>query len=231
MLLACIAVLTLGVPANLRGQGAPADPCAADPDPFACRRHGEWRRTDAWPGRVVREDGSLALRLDGGRGLTLQDGPQGEPPVAGGAPVAGPNVVYVFRDYLPRVNAYVVELTADGRHAFLLVEAASGRRTVLDGEPVFSPDGARFVEASQAGGKGSEPGQVSVWRMDAGGPVREFQWRATPAEPWDPADPVWTSASAIRLVRRIADPAGLSLRETAVALRLTPAGWQLSPAR
>jgi hypothetical protein len=210
-------------------QAAGRDACADALDPFACHEHDEWRRIDAWPGRVARPEGRLSLRLDGGRGLTLQDGVQ---EAAEGTTAGRPlRVTYVFRDYLPRANAYVVELQTPDDRAFLLVEASSGRRTVLSAEPVFSPDGTRFVEAAPAGRLPSQAAQIVVWRMDEGGPVREFQWHATPADSWDPADPVWTSPAGIRLTRRSEDRAGLSLRETAVALRLTPAGWQMGAPR
>jgi hypothetical protein len=208
-----------------RGQGRAADACAARVDVFACRQHREQRAVDAWPTRVIRDPGRLTLRLDNGHALVLEDGAR-----QGGDTAAAKPISFVFRDFVPAIGFYVVELSYDGGGAFMLVDARSGRETALRGEPVVAPGGRRIVEAS-AGERGGGAGQITVWRLDATGPVREWTFSPPADDAWDPADPVWTSASTIRFTRRVADPGGLSQRETAMLLRLTSTGWQMSPAR
>jgi hypothetical protein len=226
LVLACAAAL----PAHAGAQATDVDPCAREPDAFACTRSREWRTVETWSHLVRREGGGLSLQLDGGRRLTLTDVPASHGPEAG-KPVEQRETTYALRAYLPRINAYVVALAFRDGGAFVLVEARSGRQMPLNGEPRFSPDGARFVEASQADRTGVVPSQISVWRMAEGGPVREFQAKPAPGEAWDPVEPVWTSSSTIRFVRRSSDRSGFSLRESAVLLRLGPAGWEMRAAR
>ncbi|HET6762451.1 MAG TPA: hypothetical protein VFH27_02235 [Longimicrobiaceae bacterium] len=220
----------LALPVSAAAQGAAADPCAREPDAFACTRAREWRQVETWSNLVRREAGALILQLDGGRRLTLTDVPASHGPESG-KPVAERETTYALREYVPRMHAYVVELAFRDGGAFTLIDAGSGRQTPLNGEPRFSPDGARFVEASQADRTGTVPSQISVWRTGEGGPVREFQAKPAPGEAWDPAEPVWTSTSTIRFLRRSADRAGFSLRESAALLRLGPAGWEMTAGR
>jgi hypothetical protein len=222
-------LLVLAVASALpaRAQGRVADPCAAELDAFGCRRHRERRAVDAWPTRVLREGGTLTLRLEGGRALSLQD----RPATTGGTGETDRALSFVFREYLPAIGYYVVELGYPEGGAFMLVNARTGRETQLGGEPVVAPGGRRLVEASQADEGGRGPRQVSVWRLDADGPAREWTFSPPETDPWDPADPVWTDASTVRFTKRVADPARLSLRETPMVLRLTADGWRMTSAR
>ena len=224
-----LAAGAIALPADAGAQAADADPCAREPDAFACTRAREWRQVETWSNLVRREGGALSLQLDGGRRLTLTDVPATHGPESG-KPLAERETTYALRAYLPRLNVYVVELAFRDGGAFVLIEAGSGRQTPLNGEPRFSPDGARFVEASQADRTGTVPSQISVWRMAEGGPVREFQAKPAPGESWDPVDPIWTSTATIRFVRRSSDRAGLSLRESAALLRLGSTGWEMRAA-
>jgi hypothetical protein len=207
-------------------QGRAADACAERADVFACRQRHEQGALDRWPARVIREPGKLTLRLDNGRALVLEDRT-----VPGADTVAEKPISFVFRDFVPAIGFYVVELGYDRGDAFMLVDARNGKETAMRGEPFVAPGGRRIVEASAASDSGLSPGQITVWRLDAAGPVQEWTYSPPASDAWDPVDPVWTSATTIRFTRRQADRAGLSQREWAMLLRLTPGGWQMAPAR
>jgi hypothetical protein len=222
-----VLALAGALPVRAHAQGRAADPCAAELDAFACRRHHEQRALDAWPQRVRREGTKLMLRFDDGRALSLQDhvGPPGA------ATEMEKSISFLFREYLPAIGYYVVELAYAERGGFMLVNARNGRETLLDGEPVVAPGGRRLVEASQVSASGRGPREISVWRLDDDGPAREWTYSPPEGDAWDPVEPVWVNAVTVHFTRRVADPSQLSLHESPMLLWLTPGGWQMLPAR
>jgi hypothetical protein len=105
--------------------------------------------------------------------------------------------VHVFHGRLAPIDAFVVEkrLIPEGWE-FVVVEGASGRTTAVDVPPAASPDGQRFVTANQDLVAGYLPNRIRVYRMEASGPVLE--WEHEPRS-WGAGDPVWEDARTIRL--------------------------------
>jgi hypothetical protein len=137
--------------------------------------------------------------------------------------------VHVFHGRLAPINAYVVEkrLIPEGWE-FVVVEGASGRTTEVDVPPAASPDGRRFVTANQDLVAGYLPNRIRVYRMEASGPVME--WEHEPRS-WGAGDPVWEDARTIRLTWwALTDDHHVEDRPTPLYLDLTASGWALREA-
>jgi hypothetical protein len=226
-LLAAGACATAGGGAQARPEyidPLPAD-CTADAGAPDCGPRMEEAQLQRYPMWVQRQEGTLTLQLRGGTPIAFAD-------VAAGTATT-PAVRYFFRDYLPTLGYFLLEVRPErGSRGFLLVSASSGRQYPVEAVPVVSPDGTRFAVAVAAEA-GDARNAVEIWRAGAEGLVHEWS-SAPPAQgpgAWSPVEPVWLNRSALRFTRRTQDAAETTLRETQSIVRLTPTGWQVDAGR
>jgi hypothetical protein len=132
--------------------------------------------------------------------------------------------LHVFHGPLAPIDAYVVEK----RHIpegweFVMVDGATGALTTVDVPAVASPDGRRFVTANQDLIAGYLPNRIRVYRMEAAGPVLE--WEHEPRT-WGAGDPVWEDARTLRLSwSALTDDYHVIDHPEPIYLDLTAAGW------
>jgi len=101
--------------------------------------------------RATRTAGTLRLKLDDGRVVTLQDDQRG---CADGTPDCN---FYRLMEWIEPRHAYLVRVSGYEAGAFLLIDARTGARMSLQGVPVWSPTGEWLaadvlVEADMAPG-------------------------------------------------------------------------------
>jgi hypothetical protein len=160
------------------------------------RNQGEAPLIAASKGKATRDGPHLALRLAGGRTLSLTDDL-----VCG--QVACPQQLFRSYDYAglsPDGRFHVVEEHWNEANAALLIDSRSGGVSFLLGVPKFAPDGQRAV-ASVTDLDWSAPRRLEVWSLDGPTPVIEF---SLPAKDQD--DTVyevigWSDSDHVRLRR------------------------------
>jgi hypothetical protein len=83
-------------------------------------------------------------------------------------------VGYALVGFSIPAHAFVVEIFYYEGGDFLLLDSGSGRKTPLNGLPVFSPDGAEFLVAPYDDETDSGPNNLEIWRRDGDGAVLEW---------------------------------------------------------
>lgn len=188
---------------------------------YACAQRAEEDALERWPTQARRDGARLSLRLQDGRGFTLEDTPSDTP--------ADSVLRFTLVDFLPPLPAYVVRVhRRAGAGAWLLIDARTGARTVLDAAPVPAPSGGRFAAPRTADADGTGAGVV-IWRMGATGPAEEWRYLPSEAAGWTEVALVWLGPARLRLVVTEEDAAQTWRRERAVALARTAAGWRVAP--
>ena len=167
-------------------------------------------------GRAYRDSIGLHLRLrDGTFQLFADDSSEGSKAVS-----------YSFQAYVPDLGYYLVRQTFYEGTAEGLVNDRSGRLTILDGLPVFSPNRLRIVVAMPYDYQVSPHSSITVLRVDSLDVSREW---SEALSAWEPSAPTWLSDSLIRLQRQYTDSfsGDVSGPVTTVLLRLARGTWSL----
>ena len=125
----------------------------------------------------VRRDRELVLNLRRGGTKTLTDTP---PEVEGGV------LVYRFIEYLPALDAYLIDITTYEGGSSLLVGRADGSELHIDSAPIFSPD-ARHFATTYVNLEEGEPA-LRVYRVAR--PMPERVWSLEPDD-WGPGSVRW----------------------------------------
>ncbi len=121
--------------------------------------------------------------------------------------MAEPNIVqHYYREYVPEVGFHLLELHFYEGHAFLLVNAVSGRRTLVPGLPVPAPGGARLVVTSVDLDAEYNPTVIQIWTAQPG-PLRlewefnplELQGGVPPQSRWGLSHPRWLHPDSIEV--------------------------------
>jgi len=71
-------------------------------------------------------------------------------------------------------NAWVLQKFYYEGGSFVLIDDRSGRQTDLNGMPVFSPDGRKFLVTPYDLENGAGPNNMEIWRRDGEGAVLEW---------------------------------------------------------
>ena len=181
--------------ASLLAACAGSAPFTSAPVPAICTRlpHGvecaaaleSLALSQGAPG-VTRHGEVLELRFENGTSLRLEDSPSGSDP----SDVA----LYRYHAYLAPQRAHVVHVLHDEDEGYVLISAAGGNTRDLAGAPALSPDQARFLSYSVAGGYSDA--ELQVWRIAAGLP--ELELRVRPSS-WDPRGAYWSGATRIAI--------------------------------
>lgn len=103
-----------------------------------------------------------------------------------------------YAGYLKSIHSHVVHIVQyEGSGAYIVLDDSTGDSTIVFGEPIASPDGARFVLTSMAGyGAGYDGSMIEVWRMVGRKPEMEFSYD-TENSPWEASDAVWRDSVTI----------------------------------
>jgi hypothetical protein len=210
-------------------------PCAAQRTPASraesvtqkagwCRDSVESRAIACSRGVARRSGDTLTIRLANGKLATfIEQG--GELP--GGYHYAGRIGARGF--HIVRSEGFETPPT------WLFVDPRDGRRISASDEPIYSPDGARFVTAAAPDWNNCterDHPSMDVWRFTDSLPVLE--WRLDPfscrtGNGWGPTDPRWRGADTIDFSRNDEVSAGNSRtyrRRALVAVR-SAAGWRV----
>jgi hypothetical protein len=107
-----------------------------------------------------------------------------------------------YAGYLKTIHSHVVHgVPMEGSGYYQILDDSTGDSTFVNGVPVPSPDGKRFVAMSMAdAGAGYDPGLIQVWRMVGRKPEEEFSLD-TENLPWQPSNPVWRDSSTVDFVK------------------------------
>jgi hypothetical protein len=194
--------------------------CRGIDNSFECAQAVERARLAVPGAAAYRRDDRLLIRLGRGDTLMLTNSPDS-------AGVAGASYSYVA--HLRAVAHHLVEIQYYEGRAFLLISDRSGRRTVISGYPVISPDSSRIVTASVDLEAGYDPTEIAIWRVSADSLLPE--WRldprtlaAGPESAWGPADAEWITPTEIRVRKEYRS----GRRGGTAVIRLEPGGWVLS---
>jgi hypothetical protein len=107
---------------------------------------------------------------------------------------------------------------------WLLVEAGTGRTTRIDAPPSPSPNGRRFVTTSVDLVAGHLPNRVRIYRMEASGPMLE--WEIEPRE-WGARFSAWRDDGTLRLERVDLDWSTYEELISPLEVRREAGGWRL----
>lgn len=164
-------------------QAPPRDTCATlTPPPAEDWDQREARVIAGLSGRARRMENGLALRLDNGGDLVLQD-------VEGDEDLTR----YRLAGWNEALRAYEVAVAYYEGGSNLLIDARNGHRTRVWGMPVVSPDRRRFVAHSMDLEAAYDPNGIQVWR--AGGDTLELEWQSELR--WGPSHPLWLNDSTL----------------------------------
>jgi len=189
-----------------------------------CRDSVELRAIACSEGTARRSGDTLTIRLTNGKvAMFVEQG--GELP--GGYRYAG------------RINARGLHIVrSEGFETpptWLFVDPRNGRRVSTSDEPIYSPDGSRFVTAAAPDWNNCterDHPSMDVWRFTDGLPVLEWRldpWSCRTGTGWGPTDPRWRGADTIDFVRNDQLLVGDSVtnrRRAMIAVRES-AGWRV----
>lgn len=136
------------------------------------------------PGRAERLGDTLALYPSAAAPVRLS----GDPKVCEAGDV-GHCALFVLEADQPGSHAWLVERFLYEGSDFLLIDDRSGRQTQLNGKPVFSPDGARFLVAPFSDENEVGPNNLEIWRRQGDGAVLEWSHPAAAVMVEDPQLP------------------------------------------
>ena len=85
---------------------------------------------------------------------------------------------YALMAWVPRSRAWIVQQFLYEGSTFLLIDSVTGRRTLLNGMPVFSPAGREFLVAPYDLESDVGPNDLEIWRRDGDGAVLEWSHAA-----------------------------------------------------
>ena len=123
-------------------------------------------------GRAIPDGAGLSLVLTSGRHLRMTDNTRGCPRDDRGLD-DGNCYRYSLVADLPDQHAFIVAEDYSKGESLLLIDDRSGRQTGLDGMPVFSPDGSRFI-VNDDGEANDHDNNIEIWRRDGDGAVMEW---------------------------------------------------------
>ena len=76
---------------------------------------------------------------------------------------------YTFSSFLSESGYYLISITGwEGSGSFLISDR-TGERTNIEGSPVFSPDGKRFITLSMDLEAGENDNAIQIWRISSAG--------------------------------------------------------------
>lgn len=196
----------------------PGEACATRPDWQPCADSVEQRAIELSGGRVARIGGVLRIVGTGGAVLDL----------ANDTATAASTVLYRYLGFLPELTSHLVEIGFYEGGSYGLVSAETTEQTFVQGIPVVSPGGKRFVTASVDLEAGYGPNSVQVWRIFPYGP--RLEWGLDGGDGWGASDPEWIGEDELEftLHRRTADPGASDV--TRMRLKIRVLGLELAPA-
>lgn len=213
-------LVTAPVPAPAHAPAAlhlPGEACATRPDWQPCADSVEQRAIELSGGRVRRLAGVLRIEGTGGAVLDL----------ANDTTTAASTVVYRYLGFLPELSSHLVDIGFYEGGSYGLVSAETTDQTFVQGIPVVSPGGTRFVTASVDLEAGYGPNSLQVWRIFPYGP--RLEWGLDGGDGWGASDPAWTGEDELEFTmhRRTADPGENDL--TRMRLGVRELGLELAP--
>ena len=156
---------------------------------LTCSTPEEMKTIKAADGKVKRDMHRLLLTCDDGSVVTVED-----------QPVDGENFLKnTFAGYLHNRAFYLVEQIGWEWGNPLLISTRDGRQLEIDAEPVFSPDGKRFVTVNIDLEAGYSPNRIKVYDIVDGTGVQAF---INESEDWGPVSAEWLSNDKIKIRRR-----------------------------
>ena len=123
-------------------------------------------------GRAVPYGAGLALVLTGGRHVRMINDTRGCPIEDHGLD-DGHCYRYSLVQDLPDQHAFIVREAYYEGESLMLVDDRTGRQTLLDGMPVFSPDGTHFFITDDAEAKDHD-NNIEIWRREGDDAVIEW---------------------------------------------------------
>jgi hypothetical protein len=198
---------------------------AAATTPRWCRSSNEARAIACSAGTARRSGDTLFIRLDHGSVTKFIE-------VVGEAPGG--------YHYVGRVGARGLHIVrSEGFEtppSWLFVDPRDGRRVASSDEPLYSPDGTRFVTAAEPDWNNcterDRPG-MDVWRFTDSLPVLEWRldpWDCRTETGWGPTEPRWRGSDTIEFVRndmRLIGDSVLNHQRPMRAVR-GAAGWRVA---
>jgi hypothetical protein len=143
-------------------------------------------------GGIVRRDSlDLHIRLANGETVVLRDDI---------VPESDAGTTYTYHGFEPALHAHIVEVVSSLHVDYLLVDAVTGRETIVDGPPRLAPDGRRFATVAAGDPEApEEPNRLAIYSVTDSGP--EPQWATEPTD-WQPLDAAWISESRLGVCYR-----------------------------
>lgn len=133
-------------------------------------------------GQSERRDDTLILKPAHGDPVVLRDGPADcelqDVSLCGGFALVGVSHA---------AHAWVVQRFHFEGADYLLIDTATGRRIPLNGMPVFSPDGNRFLVAPLDEENDVGPNNLEIWQRQGDGAVLEWAHTFQQAQAEDPS--------------------------------------------
>lgn len=156
---------------------------------LTCSTPEEIKTIKTADGRARRDMHRLLLTCDDGTVVTIED-----------KPVDGENFLKnTFAGYLHNKAFFIVEQIGYEWGNPLLISTRDGRQLEIDAEPIFSPDGKRFVTVSMDLDAGFDPNRIKVFDIIDGMGVQTF---VSEPEDWGPLSAEWLSNEKIKIRRR-----------------------------
>jgi len=170
----------------------------------------EAERSAPYKYQIERDGEYLRFRFSAGKRVVLVSSPDG----CDGDECTS----YFFREYVPKLDSYLVNVQYCESEKFLLIHRRSGLQTLLATYPNVDPSGQRFIAVLDSESEGSF---MEMWRLTAEGPSLEFTYMP----PQSYGFVAWRSPDDVQLVAKTDS----SSEEPGTTLHLVRmgTGWRL----
>lgn len=175
---------------------------------------------------VRREGDMLHLKLDSGAELSFEN----QTDFGGVEPYA----YYEFKEYMPDLNLYVLDVHFYEGGEYLVISGRSGKNYRMYAYPEVSPDRLHIVAVSEEDGMGGGENSIRLWRVEQGELIEEFYYNTDELGYYNLNSlSEWYDNKTVR-IRRVLSAEHIttcpkpSLVEVQVALRKIGGSWKLN---
>jgi len=105
--------------------------------------------------------------------------------------------VYHYREFLPKLELFVVHVQYYEGDGYLLVDAKTGTMKYVWGLPIGSPDNDRFIVISEDLDAGYKPNLIQIWRRSSNGFYNEWDKKF---EEVGPLEAAWINKKKLKIV-------------------------------
>jgi hypothetical protein len=143
----------------------------------------------------------------------------------------GELVAYTFKDYIPEIDSFLVQVNYSEGGSYALVNRYAGFKIDIDTPPIFSPDHEHFITSDICPSYCQY--RLQIWqRSPREGFPLELVWSYTPYDSLERIEPQWLNNKTIKLTKSVYKDAnefriGTRTAKKVAYLYLDDEGWRI----